>query len=122
MAKSESAARVGELGEDYVAQRLLNLGYRILDRNWRIREGELDLVALSESGVIIFVEVKTRTSAAYGDPLEAIGGDKALRIQRLALAWLATHQRLGSIYRIDAAGVLLTRSGQIQLDYREAVL
>jgi len=122
VAKSAAAARTGELGEEFVAKRLINRGYRILDRNWRIREGELDLVALDKSGVIVFIEVKTRTSASYGDPIERVNADKALRIQRLALAWLATNQRLGSPYRIDVAGVLVTRSGEIQLDYREAVL
>jgi putative endonuclease len=122
VAKTVAAARAGEFGEDFVAKRLVDRGLRILDRNWRIREGELDLVALDKKGVIVFVEVKTRTSASHGDPLESITASKALRIQRLALAWLATNQRLGSQYRIDVAGVLVTRSGAIKLDYRESVL
>ncbi len=122
MAKTLAAAELGEFGEEFVAKRLISRGYRILDRKWRIKEGEIDLVALSNSGEIIFIEVKTRSSAAYGDPLESVTEAKAHRIQRLALAWLATHQRLGASYRIDVAGVLLLRSGEIQLDYREAVL
>lgn len=135
MAITPSAARVGELGEEYVARHLKSKGFRILDRNWRIKEGEIDLVVstprksieLNEvgdtsTGLVIFVEVKTRTSVSLGDPLESIGPEKAFRIQRLALAWLATHGRLGSPYRIDAAGVLITRSGEFILDYRESIL
>lgn len=122
MAITKNAALVGELGEEHVARFLSNQGFQILERNWRIREGELDLVATRPDSLIIFVEVKTRTSIAHGDPLEAINQGKALRIQRLALAWLATHGRLGSEYRIDVAGVLITRSGEFILDYREAIL
>lgn len=105
-----------------MAKFLISNGWRILDRNWRIKEGEIDLIATREDSLLIFVEVKTRSSATHGDPLEAINPVKAQRIQRLALAWLATHGRLGSEYRIDVAGVLITRSGEFILDYREAIL
>lgn len=122
MAKNKEAAKLGELGETYVANLLSNRGFRLLDRNWRIKEGELDLVAEDRQGTIIFVEVKTRTSISHGDPLESITNEKAFRIQRLALAWLATHQRLGSRYRIDVAGILVAQSGEFFVDYREGVL
>lgn len=122
VAITKTAAVVGELGEEYVAKFLVSKGWRILERNWRIKEGEIDLIATREDSLLIFVEVKTRTSVAHGDPLEAINPAKAQRIQRLALAWLATHGRLGSDYRIDVAGVLITRSGEFTLDYREAIL
>ena len=122
MAKNKEAAKLGEHGETYVANLLSNRGFRLLDRNWRIKEGELDLVAEDRQGTIIFVEVKTRTSIAHGDPLESITNEKAFRIQRLALAWLATHQRLGSRYRIDVAWILVAQSGEFFVDYREGVL
>ncbi len=122
MAITRTAAVVGVLGEEHVAKFLISNGWRILDRNWRIKEGEIDLIATREDSLLIFVEVKTRSSATHGDPLEAINPVKAQRIQRLALAWLATHGRLGSEYRIDVAGVLITRSGEFILDYREAIL
>jgi putative endonuclease len=118
MALNERASVTGKTGENFTATYLIELGYQILDRNWRIKEGELDLVALSPDKEIVFVEVKTRSSAAYGDPLESISATKLHRIQRLALAWLAMHQRLGWPYRIDVAGILLGRSGEITLDYR----
>lgn len=122
MAKSSKARALGLAGEELVAKYLIDRGARILDRNWRIREGELDIVAADRDGTTIFVEVKTRTSAAFGEPLEAISGEKALRIQRLSLAWLATNGRLGEPFRIDVAGIIWSRSGQVEIDYREAIL
>jgi len=113
---------IGALGEDFVAKYLVARNYEILDRNWRIREGELDLVAISENGIIVFVEVKTRTNSAFGHPLEAVTRDKAYRLQRLALAWLTVHHRWGFEYRIDAAGVLITKGEKFEIDYRIAIL
>lgn len=121
MALHRSASELGIRGEEFTVQFLLLRGYRILDRNWRIKEGEIDIVALSSEGEIAFIEVKTRSTAAFGDPLESISNEKLQRIQRLALAWLATHQRLGSLYRIDVAGVLLGRSGELTMDYRSGI-
>lgn len=122
MALHHRAALLGKDGEEIAANYLIERGYRVLDQNWRIKEGELDLVAHAPDGKIIFLEVKSRSSAAFGDPLESITYSKAMRIQRLALAWLATHQRLGSSYRIDAVGIVIGRSGNISIDYREGVL
>ena len=122
MAISVGASDLGILGENFTTQFLVDRNYQVLDRNWRVREGEIDIVAISPEGKVVFVEVKTRSSIAYGDPLEAISNDKAMRIQRLALAWLATHQRLGCDFRIDAAGILVSRSGAITIDYREGIL
>lgn len=122
MAKNKSAAKLGEVGEEFVARAIANKGMQILDRNWRIKEGEIDLVVIDKVGTIIFIEVKTRSSISHGDPLESITNEKAFRIQRLALAWLATNQRLGSPYRIDAVGILVVRSGEFLMDYREGVL
>lgn len=122
MAITARAENLGEEGEEIAARYLRENGYQILDRNWRIKEGELDIVALSPDDVIIFVEVKSRSSAAYGDPLESISVDKAMRIQRLALAWLAMHQRLGANFRIDAVGILIGRTGEVTIDYRRGVL
>ena len=122
MAINKDAAQLGIHGEELAAQFLIDRGLQILDRNWRIKEGELDIVAKSLDGIIVFVEVKTRTSIAFGDPLESITPEKAMRIQRLALAWLATHQRLGWSFRIDVAGILIGRTGEMTIDYREGIL
>jgi len=122
MALHQRASDLGERGEEFTVTFLQKRGYRIIDRNWRIKEGELDIVALSPENEIVFVEVKTRSSATFGDPLESISIEKLHRIQRLALAWLPTHQRLGAAYRIDVAGVLAGRSGELSIDYRSKIL
>ena len=69
-----------------------------------------------------FVEVKTRSSLAFGNPLEAIDRSKARRLQRLALAWLATHHHLGRDFSIDVAAVLLAPDGSHSIDFRENIL
>lgn len=122
MALHQRASELGIRGEEFTVAYLQNRGYRIIDRNWRIKEGEIDIVAFSPECEIVFVEVKTRSSATFGEPLESISSEKLHRIQRLALAWLATHQRLGSAYRIDVAGVLAGRSGELSIDYRSKII
>ena len=102
-ANSARRVRTGQLGEEAVARYVRERGDEILDRNWRIREGEIDIVSLSSDGLFHFIEVKTRSSLAYGHPFEAINSEKAHRMQRLALAWLATHSCLGCGYAIDCA-------------------
>jgi putative endonuclease len=118
VALNKKASELGTRGEEFTSSYLIQNGYRILDRNWRIKEGEIDIVARSASNEIVFVEVKTRSTPAFGDPLESISAEKLNRLQRLALAWLATHQLLGSPYRIDVAGIMLGRSGELSIDYR----
>ena len=112
----------GAFGEEVVAQYLISTKVEIIDRNWRIREGEIDIVALHPDGVFAFVEVKTRSSLAFGHPFEAINSTKALRMQRLAMGWLATHGCLGCEYRIDVAAVLLAPDGSHSIEYRANLL
>jgi putative endonuclease len=89
---------VGRYGEQVAADHLLSAGLDILDRNWRCTEGELDVVA-RDGGVLVFVEVKTRSSTAYGDPAEAVSAVKAARIRRLAMIWIDEHRSLPSRFR-----------------------
>jgi putative endonuclease len=110
--------QTGALGEEAVVQLLTET----VERNWRVREGEIDIIALKSGGVFSFIEVKTRRSSTFGHPLEAINPQKAYRMQRLALAWLATHDCLGCEYQIDAAAVLLSSDGTYSIEYRENIL
>jgi putative endonuclease len=114
--------RTGAFGEEVTAQYLLARGDEILDRNWRIREGEIDLVTLSSDGSFHFIEVKTRSSLAFGHPFEAINREKAHRMQRLAMGWLATHGCLGCEYSIDAVAILIAADGSHTLEYRGNLL
>ncbi len=95
---------VGDAGEAAVAAWYEAQGYAILDRNWRVREGELDIVARRDA-TVVFCEVKTRRSDAYGAPAEAVTARKQVRIRRLALAWLAAHDVRAPSLRFDVAAV-----------------
>ncbi len=110
---------VGRFGEDVAARHLTEAGLSILERNWRCSDGELDVVA-DDSGVLVFVEVKTRTTAAFGDPSEAVTRAKSARIRRLAARWLAEHpdQRRAQV-RFDVVAVI--RQGPDGLTIRHIV-
>jgi len=95
-----SRHRRGRLGEDLAAQTLEAHGWKILGRNWRDGPREIDIVAESK-GVLAFVEVKTRGSEGFGDPLEAITPWKRREIERAAGAWLRAH---GSALRLGPGG------------------
>ena len=82
---------VGRFGEDLAARYLDGAGLQLLERNWRCSEGELDIVA-RDGDVICFVEVKTRSTTAFGAPVEAMTPAKVARIHRLALRWLDEHR------------------------------
>ena len=114
--------KLGAFGEEVIATFLTQRGDEIVERNWRIREGEIDIISLGRDGVFHCVEVKTRSSLAFGHPFEAINATKALRMQRLALAWLATHGCLGCEYTVDVAAVLIAQDGSHTIEYRAAIL
>ncbi|BDZ56175.1 hypothetical protein DSM26151_17620 [Agromyces marinus] len=77
---------------------------RVLDRNWRCRHGELDLV-LRDGPTLVFVEVKTRAGSGFGHPFEAITPRKLARLRRLALAWCEANGSPAGRIRIDAVAV-----------------
>jgi putative endonuclease len=81
--------RLGADGEDVVARWYTERGYVVLARNWRCRDGELDLVLARERTVVV-CEVKTRSSLRYGSPFEAVDAAKQRRLRRLGAQWVAT--------------------------------
>jgi putative endonuclease len=101
---------VGRFGEDVAAQRLEEAGLRILDRNWRCADGEIDIVA-ADGGTLVICEVKTRSGLAFGDPAEAVVAAKAARLRRLALRWLAAHDLSWTDLRFDVVTVLRRAEG-----------
>jgi putative endonuclease len=113
---------IGLFGETRVAEYRTLQGDEILDRNWRVREGEIDLITLDKTGEFHFIEVKTRTSLSFGHPFEAISQVKLLRMQRLAMGWLVTHDCFGCEYSIDIASVLINPDGTYRLEYQAGVL
>ena len=111
---------VGRYGEDVAAAHVVARGWRVLDRNWRCRLGELDLVGLDGDELVV-VEVKTRRSTAYGSPAEAVTWRKLARIRQLAAQWLAEHDVRVASVRVDVIAVLLPRSGAAQVEHLTGV-
>jgi putative endonuclease len=111
---------LGSYGERVAAQRLVDQGMALVDRNWRCELGELDLV-LRDGDVLVFCEVKTRSSAAYGHPLEAVGPAKAARLRRLAARWLEEHDVHPHDIRVDLVGVLLAERGAAEVEHVRGV-
>jgi putative endonuclease len=102
---TQQRRRLGITGEDLAAAWYGEQGYEVLDRNWRTRSGEIDLV-VRRGRTTVFCEVKTRSSLAFGSPLEAVTHTKRQRLRRLAAQWIeASPTRPGEV-RFDVAAVL----------------
>jgi putative endonuclease len=111
---------LGRRGEEIAAGHLRAHGFEILDRNWRVREGELDIVA-REGVALVVVEVKTRSSTRFGWPIEAITRSKAQRLRRLAYAWAQEHGERSRHLRIDAVGIIAPEGVPTQVRHFRAV-
>jgi putative endonuclease len=96
--------RVGRGGEDLAAEHLGRQGYRIIARNYRTRQAEIDIIARHE-GVIVFVEVKTRRSAGFGHPKWAVTPAKQKKISMAALEYLKKHRAMQSRARFDVVTI-----------------
>lgn len=98
---------VGRDGEQLAAEYLIGLGLVVLARNWRCREGELDIVATDGRNLAVVCEVKTRTGVRFGSGADAVDAGKRRRIRRLGQLWLAEHRaRKGITLRFDVISVL----------------
>ena len=102
--------RTGKRGEELAAAYLVEAGYRIVERNYRCTFGEIDIVA-EEGETLVFVEVKSRRSAAYGDPLLAVGCRKQKKISRISLHYLADKGLRQRPARFDVVAVMLLPAG-----------
>ena len=108
-----SARTLGSLGEDYAAAWLASRGWRVLDRNWRSRYGELDIVAVSPERRLVFVEVKTRRTVSQGTPQEAVTYAKQTNLRRAGVQWLIEpeHRIAHTGVRFDVIAVLVRGGG-----------
>ena len=111
---------LGKRGEDLAAGYLTEHGYRLVARNWRCPQGEIDVIA-QRGGETVFVEVKTRTSTAYGHPFEAITLSKLARLRRLAAAWCQQADAGAGRIRIDAIAVLAPRGETPTIEHLQGV-
>lgn len=112
---------LGRYGEDVAARHLSDAGLTVVARNWRCAAGEIDIVARDGSALVI-CEVKTRSSAAFGLPAEAITARKAAKLRELALHWLAEHPGHGCDVRFDVVSVLRSSSGPARVEHLRGCL
>jgi putative endonuclease len=111
---------LGQHGEQLAAEFLVRAGLEVLGRNWRCKDGEIDIVALDRRTLVI-CEVKTRSGIGFGTPLEAITRQKARRLRRLAALWTAQSGLFFDEIRIDVVGVLAARTGDFSIEHVRGV-
>ena len=111
---------LGRNGEALAAGFLEGQGMRIVDRNWRCADGEIDIVAL-EGDTLVVAEVKTRSSLDYGHPFEAVGPAKLARLHRLASSWCREHELNAPLRRVDVVSVIHNGIGDPQLEHLRGV-
>ncbi len=105
---------LGREGEELAARFLTKQGYRILERNYRTRSGEIDLIALHD-GAVVFVEVKTRTSDAFGAPELAVTSRKQQRMIKAALAYIK-YKKLHQVpCRFDVVAITTAAEQEVEL-------
>lgn len=101
---------LGKYGEDLAVDYLQRQGLVVLARNWRCAIGEIDVVA-REGTRLVICEVKTRSSEAFGSPIEAVGPRKVRRLRQLAIRWLDEQQIHVPEIRFDVIGIVQPRVG-----------
>ena len=104
---------VGVLGEDTACNFLKNHGYKILERNFRQKYEEIDIIALQKD-TLVFIEVKTRKSNTFGSPFESIAPWKLRHLTQLAQYYHVLHPNLPENMRIDAIGIVLASDNKIE--------
>ncbi|MGZ4542910.1 MAG: YraN family protein [Mycobacteriaceae bacterium] len=114
--RSNPRARLGAQGEAVAARYLQSRGLVVLDRNWRCRNGEIDLVA-TDGDTLVIVEVKTRSGVGFGRPAEAVTRQKLARMRRLAQLWLAANGVGWVEIRFDVVAVLACPGAPLELEH-----
>jgi putative endonuclease len=124
MVTRESKKQIGVRGEDLACAELERQGLQVLERNWRCRLGEIDIVA-AEAGAngltMVFCEVKCRSGLGFGHPLEAITFTKRRTLRQLAAVWMRQHRVKASAIRLDAVGVVLAAGEEPSVTHVRAV-
>jgi putative endonuclease len=107
---------LGNWGERLAENHLARNGIRILERGFRVRSGEIDLIG-EEHGELVFVEVRTRSSARFGDPLETVRDGKRRRILRAASCYLQSRSAWHRPCRFDLVAVRKGPSGSVEVEH-----
>src|SRR5271154_6622682 len=108
----------GNRAEQFAVEFLVSKGFQIVERNFRIRGGEIDIIAIEKDPhtnekILVFIEVKARSSGDYGTPLEAIGYYKLRTLIKVTQFYKMKRPRLPDLMRIDAVSILLNDEGQL---------
>ncbi len=111
---SRQRITLGKRGEDIAATFLQDLGYRIIERNYRVRLGEIDIVA-DDHGTLVFVEVKSRSGKEFGAPAEAVTPAKQRQLSRVALEYMANLAVSDVPARFDVVGIVLRGEPEVEL-------
>jgi putative endonuclease len=106
---SDYRITLGRRGEDFAAKYLRELGYTIIEQNFRVKCGEIDIIA-REGDYLVFVEVKTRSGTGFGSPAEAVNYRKQQQIIKTALVYLSQNNLHESQVRFDVAAVMMPKS------------
>lgn len=111
---------LGRAGEQRAAEHLAAAGYRLVDRNWRCPQGEIDIVATHRRDLVV-VEVKTRRTEWFGHPFEAVSARKRDRLWRLGCAWIVSHPAAaaGRRLRLDLIGITGPEPASAVLEHLE---
>lgn len=115
MRKKNAHLEVGLRGEKLALQFLRQKGYKILERNYRKKFGEVDIIALHQR-VVVFIEVKTRRTKRYGSPFEAVGQHKQRQLVKIAQDYLIAKDLSDAPARFDVVGVDLSNDLKPQVD------
>ena len=107
--------KTGQSGEDAALQYVVDLGYRVLAKNWRYKHLEVDIIAM-DGPVLVFIEVKTRRSALYGSPHEAVSYQKQQKLDRAANLYISYIKHQGDI-RFDIVSILIDATQRCQIEY-----
>ena len=102
---------LGAIGEKLARDFLKKKGYKIRETNFRCREGEIDIIA-QKKGYLVFVEVRTKTSAGFGSPEESVTFAKKEKLIASAFSYLNSHKDLPEFWRIDFVAVELDQKGK----------
>lgn len=111
---------IGKKGENIAAEYLKKKGYQILERNFRKGYGEIDIIC-TKNNVLVFVEVKTRTSNSYGAPLESITHWKLKPLLKTAQYFSMLHPELPEQLRLDAISVIIDNTGKSIIEHVENI-
>lgn len=109
---SRGTRATGDRGEELALRRLLAEGYELVERNYRTRYGEIDLI-LRHGDCLVFVEVKLRRGTAFGDPAEAVTPRKQQTIRSIAEHYIAEREPAFGEARFDVVGILESRGGPV---------